>query len=182
MKRGFLTLANAIGSDTRRELGVGSADRFDPWALAAHLEIPVWKLSDLSGCSAAVTHFTTADSGGFSGLTVFHGTKRCIVINDAHSPARQASDLAHELAHCLLEHEPAPAMDENGCRQWDAGMEEEAVCLAGILLVSEEAALLIARRGWTMEEAAERYCVSVLLIRWRLNKTGAKKRVARYAR
>lgn len=174
-------MANSIGADTREELRVRSTDPFDPWRLAAHLEIPVWNLSEMDGFPEAVTHFTRTDSGGFSGLTVFDGVKRCIVINDAHSLGRQASNLAHELAHCLLEHEPVPAMDETGCRLWNPDLEEEATCLGGILLVSEEAALLIARCGWTLQEAAERYGVSVELVRWRLNKTGARKRV-RYMR
>jgi IrrE N-terminal-like domain len=49
-----------------------------------------------------VHHFTQVDQEAFSAVTVFHGTRSVIVHNDAHAPARQKSDVTHELAHGLL--------------------------------------------------------------------------------
>ena len=89
---------------------------------------------------------------------------------------RQASNLAHELSHALLGHVPTPALDARGCRDWDGAVEAEADWLAGALLIPDEAALLIARRGWSLETAAQHYGVSVPMVRYRLNVCGAHKR------
>src|SRR5206468_3986044 len=141
----------------------------DPWTLACHLEIPVVPLSSYAGLAAdAVQHFHRVDRSAFSALTVFDGSRRLIVYNDSHSIGRRASDLAHELAHALLLHRPGPALDR-GCRRWDAEQEDEADWLAGALLISEEAALQIARSGEPLEEAAKRCRISQALIKFRLN-------------
>ena len=70
-------------------------------------------------------------------------------------------------------------MDELGCRHWDQEMEDEADWLSSVLLVPEEAALFIVRRGWSIAEAATKYGVSGEMIQWRVNATGARKRVQR---
>jgi len=129
----------------------------------------------------AVRHFCVVDPTRFSAVTVFMGLFRHIVHNDAHAAGRQASDIAHELAHGLLLHPPAPALDAGGCRNWDAELEEEANWLGGALLVPEEAAVLLARRGIPLDVAAEAYGVSEQMMDWRLNVTGARIRAQRRA-
>lgn len=148
LRRGFKSETNDIARDIRRELGLAAADPLDPWTLADNLAIPVVALSALaSEAPVGVRHFQSIDPSRFSGVTVFVGTERIIVYNDAHAPGRQASDVAHEIAHGLLLHPPAPALDGHGCRNWDGDREKEANWLSGALLVSEEAAVMLARRG-----------------------------------
>lgn len=169
--------ANTIARNIRRELGLGVADPLDPWRLAAHLDIPVVNLSSMRAeAENAVMQFTRKDREAFSAVTVFSGYKRLIVVNDAHSHGRQASNIAHELAHSLLWHEPVPAFDGDGVREWNAEQEEEAQWLAGALLISEEAALSIVRRRLSLEEAAQLNGTSVDMVRGRINVTGARKR------
>ena len=105
-----------------------------------------------------------------------------MVHNDAHSPGRQASDLSHELSHGLLLHPPAPAFDAGGCRNWDPVLEGEAQYLAGALLITEEAALQIARSGLSLDAAAVRFGVSSAMVQYRINVTGARQRVSRARR
>lgn len=179
LRRGFKTEANDIARDIRQELGLRLADPLDPWALAKLLAIPVVPLGALAGDAPLATQlFLHEDRGSFSAVTVFHGYGRVIVHNDAHSLGRQASNLAHELAHALLLHQSSPAIDDRGCRYWDAELEAEADWLAGALLISEEAALQIARSGMSMRDAAKRYGVSEPMVQFRINVTGARKRVA----
>ena len=103
-----------------------------------------------------------------------------IVHNDSHSNARQNSNLAHELAHGLLLHEPAPAIDgATGCRNWNNTTEEEATWLSGELLVTGSMALAVARGHISEEEACHRLGVSGRMLDWRINKTGARKRAER---
>src|SRR5260370_1706656 len=97
----------------------------------------------------------------FSAVTVFRGFERTILHNESHSPGRQSSNLAHELSHALLLHPPAPALDSLGCRDWDPVLEMEADWLAGALLIPDEAALHIARRGLDEQSAADNFGVSL---------------------
>src|SRR5438034_5383052 len=178
LRRGFKTEANHTAREVRAELGLRLIDPLDAWALARHLEIPVVPLSSYAGLAAdAVNHFHRVDRGAFSAVTVFDGPRRLIVYNDSHSLGRRASDLAHELAHALLLHRPGPALDDRGCRRWNGEQEEEANWLAAALLISEEAALQIARSGQTVDEAARLYRVSQAMMTFRLNVTAALRRV-----
>ena len=178
LRWGFKTEANHIAREVRAELGLRFIDPLDAWALARHLEIPVVPLSSYAGLAAdAVHHFHRVDRGAFSALTVFDGPRRLIVYNDSHSLGRRASDLAHELAHALLLHRPGPAFDHRGCRRWDSVQEEEANWLGAALLISEEAALEIARSRQAIAEAARMYRVSQAMMTFRLNVTAAQRRV-----
>lgn len=164
------------------ELGLSITARLDPWQLAHRLDIPVLALSDLGEhAPGALHHFQQVDASEFSAVTVFRGSRRVVVHNDAHSRGRQASDVGHELAHGLLLHEPSPALDHDRSRLWNPEMEEEADWLAGAILVSDEAAFSIAARRVPIDLAAEHYGVSEPMMRFRLNVTGAYRRAARRA-
>ena len=180
LRRGFKTDVNDIARAVREELRLSATAPFRPHDLALHLDIPILPLSDfVRQLPDAVRYFRRRGAGEFSAVTVFAGTSRLIVHNDAHAPGRQANDLAHELSHALLFHEPKPALNALGCRDWDEDCEDEADFLAGVLLVPEEATLEIVRLDRSLVEAADVYGVSGPLMRWRINVTGARARVAR---
>jgi Zn-dependent peptidase ImmA (M78 family) len=182
-RRGFKSEANAIAGEVREELGLRMLERLDPWVLADHLAVPVVALSDYAAdAPGALAHLGQEEPEAFSAVTVFRGTRRMIVHNDFHSAGRQASDVTHELAHALLHHPPTPALDDRGCRFWNRDIEDEANWLAGALLVTEDAALWIVRAGMPLPEAALRFGVSTKMVQFRLNVTGAGKRVARARR
>ena len=180
LRRGFVGEANEIALSIRKELGLIASAPLSPWLVAEHLDIPVVKMSSLSNqAAAAVAHFSHRSQSDFSGATVFNGLFRMIVHNDSHALGRQANDVSHEIAHALLGHKPGPVLDQLGCRFWDGKIEEEADRLGGTLLVSEEAAMSIARRGMTDYDAALEYGISVPLMTFRLRITNARVRVAR---
>jgi Zn-dependent peptidase ImmA (M78 family) len=161
-------------------LGLELLEPLDAFRLAGHLSIDTLPMSELSSeAPRSVRHFGLADISAFSAVTVFSGTQRLIVYNDSHSTGRQASDVAHECSHALLLHPPVQALDGAGCRNWDAALEEEAQWLAGALLVTEEAALSIVRQATPLATAAANFGVSEAMVRFRVNVTGAHKRVAR---
>lgn len=178
-RRGFKTEANSIGEEVRGELGLTELDPLDPRDLARHLSIPVLDLSEFIDVHPGIACLQTTEKEAFSAVTVFDGTARTIVHNDGHSLSRQNSNLAHELAHGLLLHPPTPALDDKGCREWNQDVEDEATWLAGILLVTEVVTLEIARGRLTREVARERYGVSKAMLQFRINATGAVKRVQR---
>ena len=80
-------------------------------------------------------------------VTVFHGARRTVVHNDSHSDGRQVSNVTHELGHALLLHAPSPALNDRDCRLWDQNIEDGAQWLAGVLSLTEDAAMFIARNG-----------------------------------
>ena len=179
-RRGFKAEANALAAEVRGELGLGPYDRLDPHDLARHLGVPVIRLSELVATCSAADHFLTIEPETFSAATVFEGRHRMVVHNDAHSDARQSSDLIHELSHGLLLHPPVPALDaKTGCRNWNSALEDEANWLAGALLVTPQMALATARGRFTLGQAQHRLGVSSKMLRWRMNITGANIRANR---
>lgn len=179
LRWGFKTEATSIATAVRQDLGVGPLDRLDPFELALSLEIPVVGLSEMRTEAPAVVHLLEVETDVFSAVTVFAGPRRLIVHNDGHASVRQHSNVSHELSHGLLQHPPTAALDDTGCRQWDADVEDEASWLAGCLLMTEEATFKVARGQWSAAEAASRLQVSQDMVRFRVNKTGAKRRVKR---
>ena len=183
MRRGFKKEAKEIAREVRGDLGVGITDPLDPWKLAEELAIPVMRLSDFrESAEVAFRYFSGLGQSVFSAVTVFDSNRRLIVHNDSHSPARQASNVCHELAHGLLLHPPAPAFDDQGCRYWSKEIEDEANWLSGVLLVPDEVAIAVVKRGIDLGQAASYYGVSAQMMTFRINVSGARKRVRRFSR
>lgn len=180
LRRGFKSEADWYARDMRSELGLEPEAPLCPWRLAEHLAIPVQTLGELLTFErSAVKHLRSKGSESFSAFTLIDCGFRTIVHNDSHAPGRQASNIAHELAHALLLHPALPVFSEGGCRTFNPRMEAEASWLGPALLVSKEAALKIAWRDTPVDNAAEEFGVSPRLMSMRLDATGARKIVAR---
>jgi len=182
-RRGFKTEANTTSREIRTELGLAADAPLCPFVTAKHLEVLVVKLSAFKGQHFNAVGYLTSAAGQneFSAITVCIGRQRVIVYNDGHSPARCAANIMHELSHLLLMHPPHPLCGENGKRHFDATLEEEANWLGPALLVSDEAAVAVAKRNIPLRSAANEYGVSTQLMQMRLNVTGAQRRVSRAA-
>ena len=178
MKRGFKSECESIVTAVRAEMGLAAHAPLDSRDLAEHLGIPLHPLSalDASGVVGAIS-CVKANSAVLSAMTIFPAwplPRRLVIFNDGNSNARPNSDLAHELAHGLLMHEPRRAI-VNGCRDYPKKDEEEAAWLSGCLLVPREAALLVAMAGTPMGIAAIEYGVSTQMMTYRVNSTGARR-------
>jgi hypothetical protein len=179
VRRGFKTEAREIVAEVRQELGLTPLDPLDPWVLADHLEIPVWSLSSYADSIPwAVEYLSEEETGAVSAVLACHGLRRVVIYNDGHALTRQRADIAHELAHALLLHRPHPPVDGQP-PHYDEAQEEEAKWLGGVLLVTDESCLSCCRDGVGVAEAAQRLGVSRQLMQWRLNMSGAHRRVAR---
>lgn len=177
-RRGFKKEASAYARELRAELGLKPHAPLCPWQLAEHLAIRVVPLSEFQNkIPEAVHYFTEKDVKSFSAITVFDGTKRIIVHNDAHSLLRQASNVSHELSHGILQHQPDEVFNECGCRNFNQQYEDEANWLGPALLISEEAALHIVKTRIPIDEAVKYYRASKEVINMRINVTGARKRI-----
>lgn len=185
MKRGFKAAAEKIATEVRAELNLSSKNQLNVFALAEHLSIPVFTLNEVANGKPNVSFVRCFSGDGcdsFSAVTIFHGYRRCIVHNEHHHPHRQASNLAHELSHVLLEHEPTPLVDHKGQRHWNAEVEEEAHWLGAVLLVPREGALAMLKAGCTLPHIAAHYGVSCDLCNWRIRKSGVEEQTRRWRR
>jgi hypothetical protein len=168
-RRGFKAEANRIALRVREQMGVNALAPIDPVEVCAWFKIKLIPLSQLDcDCSS----FLGGGGSSFSAVTVPCGWHTAIVHNDSHHPYRQRSNICHELAHCFLGHECAPPLTSDGERARDGGMEAEANFLAGTLLMTNEAAIHVVKKG-LISVAQELYGVSRPMLDYRLRVSGA---------
>ena len=176
LRRGFKSEANQYALEYREELELLPADPLCPWKLAQHLSIEIVPLSHLRKLlPEQVTYLCDEGQEHYSGVTLLIGkTKRIIGHNDSNHKNRQASDIAHELAHIILGHDGHEVCGDRPLLR-DAIDEEEARWLSGTLLIPREAAKNIIQKRLSIGDASSLYGVSEQLVVWRLNVTGVKK-------
>lgn len=174
MQWGYQTYIKRVALGLRDELGLSPFVAISALRVCEHLGIPVFDMTSISEAPLALAHFTGVASAKFSAVTGFVGTSRFIIVNDAHHPHRQASSLAHELGHALLQHPPAPVLTGDGVRSFDGETEEQAAFFAGALLLPDEACRMILKRKMSSWEASRVFGVSESMVDYRLNKSGAR--------
>ena len=179
LKRGFKTQANRMSIAARKELGLAPYARLCPWKLAKKHGVFVEDMSKLRPDDGAMLAALAPGERGtspFSAGTVVLEGRHLIVMNDLHSRRRQASDLAHELAHILCGHTPCGLLAD-GTRLFPQDDEDEANELGPALLLSEPQTLRIADEGLNDAQAADRLGLTVEVVRMRMNSTGARRRI-----
>ena len=180
-RRGFKTRANDIARGLRKQAGLSKIAPLDPRGIFQHLSIQIVPLSEFRSTCPFETEALLSLSGGFSAMLLPVGQgKRIVIHNDSHSPRRQVSNLAHELAHVLLVHPTEVVCMGDLARRADSLVEAEAGYLAGCILVPNEAAYRLAVSGVDNGKAADTYGVSEGMITYRLRMSGALKRVRSY--
>lgn len=185
MRRGFKSAAEEIALEIRTEMGLDGHEPLNVEALAEHLAIPVFTISEISKFSSPnsfARYFSAVDTDSFSAVTIFTGYRRFIIHNENHHPHRQSSNLAHEISHILLEHQPKPVADGGGRRFWDAEVEEEANWLGAALLVPRPGALEMLKAQHTATQIALHFGVSRSLCEWRIRQAGIDKQAERWRR
>jgi Zn-dependent peptidase ImmA (M78 family) len=123
------------------------------------------------------------DSSSWSAVTLVLPHQKLIIVNSAHMPFRQNSNIMHELAHLILDHEPA-RVDMTSERlmildSYDKTQEDEANWLSGALLVPREGLLHVLSRNSLNESAASHFKVSEEMIAWRRQVTGVDVQIRR---
>lgn len=177
LERGFKTWAERTAGSLRRELGLSEYAPLAPARLAESLGVELWTPYQVPGLSqTALDQLLVHDPWGWSAISsVVNG--RCVVIyNPRHSSARQASNIAHELAHIILDHDPGKmVLSQDGSmimRSYDQKQEEEANWLGWCLLLPREALVHTAKARLAKAQIAEAYGVSEQLVDFRLRMTG----------
>ena len=171
LRRGFHKEAEEYAQEFRQELQLGDSDPLDPYALAAHLEIPIRKLlSDPAFSNELRAYFAGKGRDLFSAATVFDGSRAEIILNDNHHANRLHSSLMDEIAHILLGHPPRPPITDGGCRHFDRILEKEANDLGWTILVPKRAALRAIENFTARADACAFFKVSHELLEYRIRK------------
>lgn len=176
-ERGFKTWAERTSLSLRRELGKSPSDPLEPSCLAEHLDVQLVTPQGIPGLPRDVLdQLLVRDPWGWSAVSACVGDTAIIIYNPKHSKGRRASDVAHELAHLILDHNPATIiMSQDGgmtMRSYNERQEQEANWLAGCLLLPREALIRCKRLGLSLTEAAQQYGVSEPLVTFRMRMTG----------
>jgi predicted transcriptional regulator len=166
----FKAEAERLALAERKALRLTSRCRLDPVRLAASKQIPVVPLGELRFIAPEHVHrLKRVDRMAFSAAAVVEENDALIVVNDGHTPQRQANSVAHELAHMILGHPAGAAFDEFGSRTLTRAHEAEANWLASCMLVPAAGIRpTMLRYDHDVHRAAEHYGVSVGLLRRRL--------------
>jgi len=185
LDRGFKAWAERTSASLRKELGLKSIDALDPKDLAECLGVRLCTPRDVPGVPKHVlSQLLEKDPWGWSAVSQLVKGRPLVIYNPKHSLGRQASDIMHELAHILLDHDPGKLiMSQDGTmvmRSYDRKQEEEANCLAWSLLLPRAALVSAVRLRLSASEIAEKYGVTEKLVDFRLQVTGVTAQFRRY--
>lgn len=174
LRRGFKSEAERIVEGVRADLGISRVEPVILQALADSLGVEIIAGDNLIPHSR-FAELDQIQADCFSACTFRPSPGRVVVVmNPLSAPTRRKSDLAHELAHILLNHDLSRIEKLGGITflSCDPVQEEEAAWLSGSLLLPRDLLTVEVRRGSSAEEIAEKHGVSVAMARYRLNVTG----------
>lgn len=108
-RRGFKKWTDEKVVEVRKKLGLYASSPLDALKLCEFLKIPVLTPSQVLGLpNEQLDELLTNGSSHWSAVTIpLPDSKHLIIHNPTHSPARQQSNLMHEIAHILCEHKVA---------------------------------------------------------------------------
>lgn len=183
LPRGFITKCEKTAHELRMALGLEQHAFLNPRQLAAHLGIKIWTPEEIPGMDPSVIHqLLRADASSWSAVTLTIGHRAVIIINSSHSAARKNNDLAHELAHIILKHEPTQmfcmADGTMMIAHYKRDYEDEADTLGHTLLVPRDSLHHFLKLGHSDSQLADHFGVSMQLLTMRKNKTGLAKQMS----
>ena len=174
LRRGFKSEAEGIAKRVRGELGVRADQPVAPEGLAELLGIEILAGDQLIPRSRFV-ELREIQPDAFSACTFRPSADRVVVVyNPLSTESRRRSDLAHELAHTLLDHELSriEKLGDVAFLSCDQTQEDEAAWLSGCLLLPRELLLAEIRKGTSVTAIANKCGVSKEMAQYRLNVTG----------
>jgi Zn-dependent peptidase ImmA (M78 family) len=182
LERGFKSWAERTATSLRGELALTPFQPLDPRQLAEYLQVRLITPHQVDGITKEILHqLLVVDPWGWSALTLDQAESAIVIYNPKHSSGRQASDITHELAHIVLGHHPATMiMSPDGTmvmRSYNQKQEEEANWLAWALLLPREALLSLRRRRATVQDIANSFGVTEVLVQYRMRITGVESQV-----
>ena len=174
LRRGFKSEAERIAKRVQTELGMSAAESVAPEVLADLMGIEIRAGDELIPLERYV-ELEEIQPGVFSACTLQPSADRVVVVyNPLSAESRRRSDVAHELAHILLNHELSriERLGDVTFFSCDGVQEEEAGWLSGCLLLPRPLLLSEVSKGASAREIAKKCGVSERMAQYRLNVTG----------
>ncbi len=177
-RRGFKANAEKTSLILRKELGLKPFEKLCGFDLAHHLSINVSDPVSI-GLPENEARLLMDKSSGWSAVTInFENKQKLIIHNVLHSKKRQQSNLMHEMAHLLCEHE-FPKLGVVGgslqMRHYSKEQEAEAEWLGGSLQLPRQALSFWLKKDYSLNEIADYFEASKQMVRFRYNVTGLSK-------
>ncbi len=179
MRRGFKTEAERLAARVRKDMGKRPSEHVDAVELAHHAGAEVRCADELTSL-AKLEELDALQPGAFSACTFNIGARHIVVYSPLASPGRTQSDIAHEVAHLLLQHSLKSVETLAGVSFFtcDPDEEQEATWLAGCLLLPRPLLLQAGHRGMDSAAIAQAFNVSEAMATFRLRTTGVERQLA----
>lgn len=179
LPRGFKAEAERIAQRLRADAGVGRSARLKLKPVAESLDVRIVSADELVPIET-LHEIERIQAYSFSACTFEINERHVIVFNPIRSRPRRRSDIAHELAHVILEHDLTEIQYLNDVpfRTCRPDQEQEATALGGTLLLPRSALLKEARSGATIDQVAKKFDVTKQMAQFRWNSTGVERQVA----
>ena len=173
LARGFKADAERRAEQLRAAVGAPKDGPLDLDALAAHVGATIVSADELVPIER-LQEIENLQAFAFSACTFEVADRLFVVYNPLRKVDRRASDIAHELAHLILEHELSEIqyLDGIAFRTCRADQEEEATTLGGAILLPRSILLTAAKAGDTHRDVARAHGVTEQMARYRWNTTG----------
>ena len=179
LPRGFKARAEEIARDIRAAAGVGPCAPLDLENVAASRDVRIVSAGDLVPIES-LQEIESIQAFSFSACTFEINGGHVVVYNPIRKRPRRRSDIAHELAHIILQHDLTEIQYLNDVpfRTCRPDQEQEATALGGTLLLPRAALLEEARSGATVDQIATEFEVTKQMAQFRWNSTGVERQVA----
>ena len=174
LRRGFKSEAERITKQVQADLGLSVTESVEPKSIAELLGVEV-RAGDELIPRERFEELREIQPDAFSACTLRPSPDRIVVVYNPLSPkTRQKSDVAHELAHTLLDHELSQVRKLGGVTflSCDPVQEEEAAWLSGCLLLPRASLLAEIQKGSSAIDIAKKHGVSERMAQYRLDVTG----------
>lgn len=180
LPRGFKAQAERTAQRIREQLGKPPDSPLTPHELAAAADAEILSATDLVD-RERLEELELLQPFSFSACTLMTSEQRYIITNPLRTPERRASDVAHEVAHLLLNHQltAVRVLDGEGVRSCDPQQEEEATALGATLILPRPLLTRAARQGMDVAAVAAATGTTVEITRFRWNITGVSRQFRR---
>lgn len=183
LKRGFKTQAENHATEYRTLLGLKPYSPMSALSLAQHLGIKVLTPNEIPGVTDDIIKELVQGQGKdrWSAAIYLKNDKKYIIHNPTHSIYRQESNLMHELAHAICEHElqdleTAVMSFILPLRKYNEEQEAEAECLGACLHLPQKALFHYHHiLNYSREEISQTFTASKEMVNYRMSITAVEK-------
>lgn len=179
LRRGFKAESERRAGELWKDMGLEPSDAMDAIDLAKHVGCVVRCADELVDISKLKELKRIQDDAFFACTFELADSRRAIVYSPL-SPERINSDVAHEVAHVLLQHRLTRLTRIEGVafQSCDTDQEEEANWLAGCLLLPRVALTHDLSKRMAIQTIARNRVLSEAMVRYRINVTGVDRQLS----